>query len=265
MGQQETVLAFERRRKIVETVNQRRSITVDELIGLFPVSPITIRRDLDQLAEEGTLRRVHGGAVALANIVVAPRASEHAGKLSEAQLRIGEDAARRIADGDFIIIESGSTCQAVIPHLAGKKNLKVVTASHRIAMMLGEIAERHPQALEVMSSGGILNVYKDFLMGPHARSFFEGIRVDLAFISPTALDLGSGITADSLNEAEITRTIIERSAKRKIGLVVAAKFDTVSFVQVAPVESLDEIITDRSIDPTLLARYTEKGIRVVLV
>lgn len=265
MGQQETVLAFERRRKIVEIVNQRRSVTVNDLIALFPVSSITIRRDLDQLAAEGTLRRVHGGAVALTNIVVAPRASEHAGKLSEAQLRIGEEAARRIADGDFVILESGSTCQAVIPHLAGKKNLKVVTASHRIAMLLGELAEHHPQSLEVLSSGGTLNVYKDFLMGPHARAFFEGIRVDLAFISPTAVDLGSGISADSLNEAEITRTIIERSAKRRIGLVVAGKFETVSFVKVAPVEAMDEIITDRGLDPSVLSRYTEKGIRVVLV
>lgn len=265
MGQTETVLAFERRRKIVEIVNRRRSITVDELIGIFPVSPITIRRDLDQLAEEGTLRRVHGGAVATSNIVVAPRASEHAGKLSEAQLRIGEEAARRVSDGDFIVLESGSTCQAVIPHLSGKKNLTVVTASIRIAMMLGEVAERHPQSLEVLSSGGTMNVYKDFLMGPHARSFFDSLRVDLAFISPTAVDLASGITADSLNEAEITRTIVERSAKRTIGLVVAPKFETVSFVKVTPVESLAEIITDRGVDQAILTRYLEKGIRVILV
>jgi DeoR family fructose operon transcriptional repressor len=72
----DSLMSSERRRKILETVNARRSVTVLDLADLYPVSAITIRRDLDRLAAEHLIERVHGGAMALAAIAVAPRASE---------------------------------------------------------------------------------------------------------------------------------------------------------------------------------------------
>lgn len=71
-------LSFERRQRILEIANERHPISVEELAAMFPVSAITIRRDLDRLSEERLLRRVHGGAVALPAIVVAPRTSHQA-------------------------------------------------------------------------------------------------------------------------------------------------------------------------------------------
>jgi DeoR family fructose operon transcriptional repressor len=259
-----SLLSFDRRQKILEIVNERRSISVDELAAMFPVSAITIRRDLDRLSQEHLIRRVHGGAVALSNIVVSPRASYQATHLSEAQRRIGREAAKRISDGDFLILESGSTCQAVIPHLAGIKNLRVVTVSARIVMLLSDLAEKQQPSMEIISSGGTLSVFKDFMMGPHARSLFDSLRVDLSLHSVTAIDLGAGITADSIGEAEISRIILERSAKRKIGLIVAAKFETTSFIRVAPAEIFDEIITDSSLDEGIIRRYRERGIRLTV-
>ena len=73
---QKKLLTFDRRQKILQIVNERRSVSVDELVELFPVSAITIRRDLDRLAEDNFLRRVHGGAMTLSNIVIAPKASK---------------------------------------------------------------------------------------------------------------------------------------------------------------------------------------------
>jgi DeoR/GlpR family transcriptional regulator of sugar metabolism len=265
MPESESLLSFERRQRIVAAVNERRSVSVEELAASFMVSPITIRRDLDRLAEEHLIRRVHGGAVALSNIVVSPRASYQATHLSEAQKRIGREAAKRISDGDFLILESGSTCQAVIPHLADRKNLRIVTVSALIVTLLADLAAKHQPGMEIISSGGTLSVFKDFMMGPHARSLFESLRVDLSLHSVTAIDLEAGITADSVNEAEISRTIFERSAKRIIGLVVAEKFETTSFVRVAPVQVFDEIITDSSLDEGILQRYRERGIRLTVV
>ncbi len=232
---------------------------------MFPVSAITIRRDLDRLSEEHLIRRVHGGAVALSAIVVAPRASYQATHLTEAQKRIGREAAKRISDGDLLILESGSTCQAVIPHLAEKKNLRIVTVSARIVMLLSDLAERQQPSMEIISSGGSLSVFKDFMMGPHARSLFDSLRVDLSLHSVTAIDLEAGVTADSLGEAEISRTILERSAKRKIGLIVAGKFQTTSFIRVAPAQVFDEIITDSSLDEGIIRRYREQGIQLTVV
>ena len=145
------LLSTDRRHRILETVNERRSISVDALVELFPVSSITIRRDLDKLACEGMLMRVHGGAMALPDIVMAPRASEQYANLTEDQIKIGKEASRRIAHGDFIIIESGSTCIALVRHLTEKKHLKIVTVSPRIVMLLADLTEKYDNDFEIIS------------------------------------------------------------------------------------------------------------------
>jgi DeoR/GlpR family transcriptional regulator of sugar metabolism len=259
------LLSSDRRRKILDVVNERRSISVDELAALFPVSAITIRRDLDRLAEEGAVSRVHGGAMAVGGIVTAPRASAMSAKLTDDQLRIGREAARQIADGDFIIIESGSTCLALAQQLADKKRLKIVTASPRIAMTLADLTEKHDTDFEIVLSGGILHVYKNFCIGPHARTLFESVKVDIAFVSVTAIDLAAGVTADNVYEAEISRIILEQCSKRRVGLVTSQKFGKVSFVKVTDAEIFDEIITDARLDPVTTSRYTERGLRITAV
>ena len=259
------LLSSDRRWKILEVINERRSVSVDELAALFPVSAITIRRDLDKLAEEGAVNRVHGGAMALGGIVTAPRASTMSAKLTDEQCRIGKEAAGQIADGDFIIIESGSTCLALAQQLADKKRLKIVTASPRIAMTIADLTEKHNSDFEIILSGGILHVYKNFCIGPHARTLFESVKVDIAFVSVTAIDLAAGVTADNVYEAEISRIILEQCSKRRIGLVTSQKFGKVSFVKVTDAEIFDEIITDAKLDPVTTARYTERGLRITAV
>jgi DeoR/GlpR family transcriptional regulator of sugar metabolism len=265
MENHENLLSTDRRMRIVEIVNQRRSISVEDLAKLFPVSTITIRRDLDRLAEEKLLRRVHGGAMALSNIVTAPRASELFANITEAQRRIGREASLRITDGDFIIIESGSTCIALVEHLYDKKRLKVVTVSPRIVMMLAEMSEEYGNDFELISSGGLLNINKNFFFGPHARTLFENIKVDIAFVSVTAISSEAGITADSAYEAEISKTILEKCARLRIGLIYASKFEKTSFVKVAAANIFDEIITDSSVDQGIVEVYRDLGIKMTVV
>jgi DeoR/GlpR family transcriptional regulator of sugar metabolism len=261
----DSLMSSERRRKVLERINARRSITVLELAEAFPVSAITIRRDLDRLAADHLIERVHGGAMALEAIAVAPRASEQSGRLSDEQLRIGREAARRVRDGDYLVLESGSTCLAMVAGLAEKKDLRVLTVSPRIVTALANLVEKTGGAMEIICSGGVLNVYKNFLMGPHSRILFEESRVDAAFISPTAVDLEAGITADSMAEAEITRTILTRCARCRIGLAVSRKFGRTSFARIAPAETFDEIITDSGIEAEVAQKFRDRGITVTIV
>jgi len=259
------LLSSDRRQKILEIINQKRSISVEELSDYFPVSTITIRRDLDRLAEDKLIQRVHGGAMALSNIVIAPKASVLSAHITEEQKRIGKEASKRIADGDFIIIESGSTNMALVQNLTERKRLKIVTASPRIAMLLAEITENHNSNFEIISCGGVLNVHKHFLMGPHARLLFENTRVDLAFMSVTAIDLDAGVTADNAYEADISRIILEKCAKKNIGLIYSSKFEKTSFVKVTSAETFDEIITDINLSAEIIEKYTERGIKITAV
>jgi DeoR family fructose operon transcriptional repressor len=107
-------LSSERRQRIHEIVNQKRSISVDDLARYFPVSTITIRRDLDRLAEENLLRRVHGGAMALSNIVIAPKAAELSANITEEQKRIGLIYSSKFEKTSFIKVSSAEIFDEII-------------------------------------------------------------------------------------------------------------------------------------------------------
>jgi DeoR/GlpR family transcriptional regulator of sugar metabolism len=132
-------------------------------------------------------------------------------------------------------------------------------------MLLADLAEKYNNDFEIISSGGVLHVYQNILSGPHTRIMFENIRVDMAFISATAIDVEAGITADSVYEAEITRTILEKCSKKNIGLIYSSKFGKTSFVKVSSIDILDEIITDTEVDQSVLDIYAERGITITRV
>jgi len=261
-NREDTLLSFDRRKRILEIVNRKKSVTVDSLADAFPVSRMTVSRDLERLEAEGLLKRVRGGAVSLTHIVVAPPMSRSARALSEGQRCIGREAARRVSNGDFLIIESGSTCLALAENLVEKDNLKIATASPMIAMRLAEIVEQYGRKFEIMLAGGILNAYKNFVMGPTAVEMFERLNVDIAFSSVTAIDAEAGITADEVTESAVSRVILERCGKTTIGLVASTKFNNASFYKVAEVTVFDEIITDRGLDRRTRKLFEEKGVSI---
>jgi DeoR/GlpR family transcriptional regulator of sugar metabolism len=257
-------LLFDRRRKILGIVNQRKSVTVDSLLSALRVSRMTISRDLESLETAGLLKRVRGGAVALSHIVVAPRASRSVRSLTDEQMRIGREASRRVENGDFIIIESGSTCMALVEHLRDKSNLKVATASPMIAMRLAEIEEQYHRGLEIIVSGGVLDVYKNFLLGPPTLQMFENMNVDIAFVSVTAIDSRMGVTADDMGESSVSRVVLEKCGRKTIGLIMSSKFNKVSFYKVTDIASFDEIITDSGLDRETEARFARAGVVMTL-
>jgi DeoR family fructose operon transcriptional repressor len=260
----EQLLSFDRRRQILEQVNRRKSVSVDSLARSFGISRMTVIRDLERLEADGYLKRVRGGAVSLAHIVVAPPASASMRALTEEQKRIAVEASRRIANGDFIILESGSTCLALAERLFEKDNLKIATASPIIATRLAEIAESYNRRFEIILAGGILSISKNFVLGPTAVQMFEHINVDVVFLSATAIDPESGMTADDVNESEVARTILERCGRKKIGIIRSVKFNKTSFYKVADITAFDEIITDRGLDRKTAQLFSSRGVQMTL-
>ncbi len=256
------LLSFDRRRQILEVVNRRKSVTVDVLRASFPVSRMTISRDLERLEQDGLLQRVHGGAVSLSHIVVAPPMSRSVAALTEEQKRIGREAARRISNGESLILESGSTCLALAENLADKDNLKIATASPIIAMRLAQIVEQYNRRFEVLLAGGVLNVYKNFVLGPTAVEMFERLRVDIVFSSVTAIDPEAGVTADEVTECAVSKTILEHCGKTTIGLISSGKFNKASFFKVADITAFDEIITDAGLDDRTRRAFEKRGVKI---
>lgn len=258
------LLSFDRRKRILEIVNRRESISVDSLVESIKVSRMTISRDLEQLEGDGLLKKVRGGAVALSHFVVAPPMSRSAKSLTDEQKRIGKEASKRVKDGDFLVIESGSTCMALVENLYERNNLKIATASPMIAMRLAEIVEQYDRQYEILLAGGILNVYKNFVLGPGADHLFQRINVDIAFVSVTAIDPVVGITADAVNESSITKVILEKCGKKTVGLIISSKFNKASYYKVTDITVFDEIVTDTGLDEETRATFEKAGIRITL-
>lgn len=258
------LLSFDRRKKILEIVNGEQSVSIDRLIELFPVSRMTITRDLEKLETDGLLQRVRGGAVSLAHIVTSPQASLASKQMTDEQKRIGKEASKRISNGDFIIIESGSTSLALVDNLYDKNNLKIVTASPMVALRLAELAESYEKNFEILVSGGILNIYKHFLLGPISTRLFEQIRVDIAFLSVTAIDIEAGVTADDVNESAVSKIIMEQCGRKTIGLISSSKFNKASFYKVSDATVFDEIITDKNLDKETREKYGQEGIKITV-
>ena len=230
----------------------------------IPVSRMTISRDLQRLESDGLLQRVRGGAVALSHFAVAPPASRSAQSLTDEQKRIGTEASKRVKDGDFLVIESGSTCMALTEKLYERNNLKIATASPMIAMRFAEFVERYNRQYEILLAGGILNVHKNFVLGPDAAQLFARINVDVAFVSVTAIDAEIGITADAVNESAITKVILEKCGRKTIGLIISPKFNTTAHYKVSDITVFDEIITDVGLDRETREKFEAAGIVMTL-
>jgi len=252
-----------RRIEIRRLIQKERTVSIERISELFDISPITARRDLEKLQREGFLTKVHGGAIYRGMFESEPIFNERVKLFTEKKARIAKEAAKRINDGDAIIIESGSTCLGLVRYLIDKRNLKIATAGIPIADELWKLL-RIKKDFEVSVCGGIMRPESSIYVGPHAISFFEEINVDKAFISATAISLDKGISTATQYDAELTKSVVG-SAREVILLSDSSKFETYSYINVMPIKKLDEIITDNKINPDILKKIKKIGVKVTLV
>jgi DeoR/GlpR family transcriptional regulator of sugar metabolism len=251
-------LKEERQQRILETVQSSRQVTVVELSRHFGVSEVTIRRDLRELAEQGVLRRAHGGAVAAAPASPEAPVIRRMIQAESCKECIARAAAALVSDGDSIFVGSGSTTTYVARHLVDRKDLTVVTNALTVAIELASA-----QGVTVVVTGGVMRESELSLIGHIAEQSLREVRVDKVIIGIPAISLEEGLTNDYLPEVMTDRTIIEMAPE----LVLVAdhtKFGKVASAYLAPVEQITTLVTDSKADPEILARLGEMGIQIIL-
>lgn len=253
------MLVAERYEKIVGLVNERGSIRVSELSELCRVTEETIRRDLDRLELAGRLRRSHGGAVSVKEtlhpeIPYTEREVTHA----EEKKRIAHEAVKRIHVKDRILLDASSTAwymAARMPDLP----LTVLTNSIKVATELSG-----KEKIEVISTGGILAQKSLSFVGPLAERSLDAYHVDKVFFSCKGVHMDRGISESNELQARIKERMIGM-ADEVILLADSSKFGIQAFTQVAGLDQVDVIITDRRIDKEVLGSLQERGITVITV
>jgi DeoR family transcriptional regulator, aga operon transcriptional repressor len=255
------LLVEERRRLIVDLVEQQGRATVEELATRFGTSTVTIRADLDALARSSAIARSHGGA-----LPVAPATNDTPLNIKETRwhaqkLRIGHAAAKMIQDGETIILDSGSTTVEIARQIRQMKfeSLTVITNALNIALELSGLPH-----IRVMMLGGLLRDTSYSLVGPDAEQALSKLSADKLFLGVDGLDPVVGVTTPDPLEASLNALMI-RVSRETIGVFDASKLGQRSLSVITTVQHLHRAITDSSAEAKAVESLRAAGVEVTLV
>lgn len=249
----------ERRRAIVELVQREGRVAVAELAQRFAVSEVTIRADLQALAEQKLLVRTHGGAV---------QASSDSGDLALAfrrqqqvreKSRIGRAGAGWIANGDAVFLDSSSTSLAIAHHLKQHRYVTVVTNGLEIVHELFDAP-----AVDVVLVGGVLQRETASFVGAQGLDDIRSLNLQKGFFGAHGIDLTAGLTDVSPDEAAVKRPLAAM-CRQVIAVLDATKWGRVGIASFASFDQLGVIITDAAAPAEMVAEVRAAGVEVVIV
>jgi DeoR/GlpR family transcriptional regulator of sugar metabolism len=249
-------LAAARRDRLGAIVETRRAVRLEELSTALGVSQATVRRDLNELAASGRLRRVHGGAVAVDGRLDEPLVDVKAMAAAAQKARIAARAVELLAPDDTVYLDSGSTVLAAARLLHGWDRLTVVTNSLPVA---NELLGRGPRVILV---GGELRERSQAVVGPLTRRLLEDIHVDRALMGTFALSLEDGMTTTDPGEG-FTKELVLGRAREVILLADSGKVGTRSLIHAGRLDAVDVLVTDDGIDERAARAIARLGIKVI--
>jgi DeoR/GlpR family transcriptional regulator of sugar metabolism len=250
------MLTSQRKQLILEKLGAEGQVQSKALSILFDVSEDTIRRDLRELAAEGRLQRVHGGALPSSS-AIAPFAERQSVKM-DAKKRVARKGAQLISSGQVVIVDGGTTTSELITFLPPELRITVVTHSPSIALGLVD----HP-SIEVILIGGRLYKHSIVAVGAAAIEGIENIHADLFFMGVTGIHPEAGLTTGDFEEACIKRAFSGRAAETVV-LASPEKINTASSFVIGDVSSVNTIVVEDNTAKDWIRAVSEKGVSVVL-
>jgi DeoR/GlpR family transcriptional regulator of sugar metabolism len=256
-----TLLAVERQRIILDILQREGVIRTAELHEMLNVSAVTIRSDLRDLEKAGECEIVWGGAVSRSPASEAETRLEQRNKLnSESKEKIGECAASLIEEGQTIILDAGTTTVEIVNHLPRNFDyLRVITPALNVA-----VATTHYPYIELVMPGGVLRNLTRSLVGPQTLRSLEMFNADWFFLASSGFDIDHGVTTGNIMEVEVKRTMLEQSAR--VALVAdGSKFGRILSLNVAPLARINVLITDHQLSDADMQAVETIGVTVLRV
>jgi DeoR/GlpR family transcriptional regulator of sugar metabolism len=248
----------DRVRTIIERLRTTERVSVPELAEETGSSEMTIRRDLDQLAERQVLRRVRGGAVSLLLRGEATPFALREHEDSEVKQRIAAELDRLVVDGESIILDSGTTTLTVARTLA-RRRVTVVPLDLHAANALAGHAD-----VTLLLPGGQATPGALSLTGHLTETSLRALRVDTVVLGVCGLSARHGLTAHDLAEVPVKQAAMA-AAQRVVAVCDGTKFTRTGLGLVCPIGELDTVITDESAPAAAVAHIRELGVTVHIV
>ncbi len=250
------MFAEERRRRILDILQNQHRVTVNQLIEDLPVSEATVRRDLQDLEQQGSLKRTRGGAILNNTNNFEPPYPQKEVLASEEKEYIGQLAATYINDGDTLIIDSGTTTLQIISYLT-QKNLTVITNSVCAIKALSLNSD-----IKFIVTGGYNRYHSRSLVGDWTLTMLKHLHANKVFLGVDGIDLIYGFTTPSIEEVAIKQQMIQ-SADEVFVIADSSKFSKVTLNKIAEIEKVDYIVTDTKLPPSLAEKYVSRGITII--
>ena len=248
----------ERQKQILSLLSHQGRLRVSEIVERFSISEATARRDLESLALQGKAQRVHGGVIAVEQAPPELPILEREGEQSDEKTQIGRATARLVSNNETVFLGSGTTVLEVARNLRDRKNLTVITNSLPVLNTLAGIEE-----ITVISLGGMLRESELSFIGHITEQALAEVRVDKVIMGTRGVSLEHGLTNDYLQETLTDRAIL------KIGrevIIVAdhTKVNRVSTVLLAPLDTMNTLVTDSKVDKKFIQALKRQGINVIV-
>ncbi|MBP0608380.1 MULTISPECIES: DeoR/GlpR family DNA-binding transcription regulator [Burkholderia] len=249
------MLTTQRKKAILDALARDGQVLAAELSVQFGVSEDTVRRDLRELAAEGLLQRVHGGALP-ASPAVAPFAQREALETTEKR-RIARRAAQMIASGQVAIVDGGTTSALLVSQLPADLRATIVTHSPSVAVALAA----HP-SIDVILIGGRLYKHSIVAVGAAAMEGIARIHADLYFMGVTGVHPVAGLSTGDFEEAAIKRALAERAAETVV-LASQSKLRAASQFVIGDLTLAQTIVVEKETDAALTKPIEAAGVTVV--
>lgn len=260
MASDPPLIPEQRQHELLRLLRGAGALSIRHLAELLGVSHMTVRRDIVVLESEGRVVSVQGGV----------RLTERAGtetpreRTSRAVLElprkkaIAGEAAALVVDDSVVFLDAGTTCEALVPHLALRSGVTVVTNDFFAIATL-----RDYPSIQTIHTGGTVDAASGSATGPLAAATLGALAVDVAFLSTGAWDTTHGVTTPELDKVTLKRAVLD-AASVCVLVADSTKYGASERFKVAPLDAFDVVVTDDELDEVAAAELRERGVEVRL-
>jgi DeoR family transcriptional regulator, glycerol-3-phosphate regulon repressor len=245
-----------RQLKLLTVVQAQGSVSLDLLAHTLGVTLQTVRRDVQRLADEGQLARFHGGVRVPGSTVENIAHKQRENLNAQGKLRIALAVAAAIPQNCSLLLNIGTTTEAVARALRQHAGLRVITNNLNVASILSA----NPQC-EVIVVGGVVRARDQGIVGEAAVDFIRQFKVDIAVIGISGIEADGSLRDFDYREVKVSQTIISHA--REVWLAAdSSKFHRPAMVEVANLSQIDRLFTDAAPPEPFAALLNEAQVRL---
>jgi DeoR/GlpR family transcriptional regulator of sugar metabolism len=248
------MLKEERQAFILHNVNLHNRVLSSDLSSNINVSEDTIRRDLQELSENGKLIKVHGGALSKSFSNSFNSTKVYA---LESKKRIAQKAASLIKDGMFVLTSGGTTIIELAKALPESLHATFITGSLPAALEY----VHHPN-IEIILIGDKISKSSQITVGGEAISKIKQIKADICFLGINALHVDYGLTDNDWEVVQVKKAMIE-SAEKVVALSISEKVNTFQRIKICDIKNMDVLVTELDAASPIMEPYKKAGLEII--